>query len=688
MSNKKLSLELLLKLTEQATGPLKKVMQGSQSTSKALAAARDQLKALQRQQSDIKGYRTANIEIVKQNRALRDHKATLADSTGKLEQQQQVHSNLRANLRQSEKQYRHLTKAMFAGKGESEEFRDQLQRAQITLTSQQQAFERSTSAIKKYRGRIYHANNQITKLNKNQQRSKKNLDVYRDKLDQAGISTDQLRGKTRSLRQQQELANRTLEKQKTRLTAVAKLQQKLAKTRSAYQNVRGRAGSLAMQGSVAGAAGGYFFKTQFLDRAAEFETYRTTLETVEGSEAKASKAMNWVSDFTARTPFELAEVTEAYVKLRSYGLEPANGLLKTLGNTGSAMGKPMMQAVEAISDAITGENERLKEFGIIASKDAGDIIYEYTDRFGEQRQAVVDASNRKMIESTLTAIWNDKYAGAMDKQSRTWRGLVSNAADQWTRFTTMVMDQGLFDWMKGKLGGLMDQLNAMYADGRLQAWAETTGAKLMAFAEGAWQVGSAISSVTSSIASAVGGWENFIYLLAAIKLAPLVSSLFGLGGALLSVGKFALPLVATGLKAIWALMAANPIGLIVTAIVGAAALVYKYWEPIKEFFGGLWDSIFGEDSDKTPAVKVKQQLDNSNIDTSTLSAAAAMPLDTRAPLQAGGAASGGSLSIGQISVHAAPGMDEQALAMMVRSQIEQYDRQRAAGRRSSLSDYE
>ena len=33
------------------------------------------------------------------------------------------------------------------------------------------------------------------------------------------------------------------------------------------------------------------------------------------------------------------------------------------------MGKPVLQAVEAISDAITGENERLKEFGIKGSKD-------------------------------------------------------------------------------------------------------------------------------------------------------------------------------------------------------------------------------------------------------------------------------------------------------------------------------
>lgn len=37
----------------------------------------------------------------------------------------------------------------------------------------------------------------------------------------------------------------------------------------------------------------------------------------------------------------------------------------------------------------------------------------------------------------------------------------------------------------------------------------------------------------------------------------------------------------------------NPIGLAVTAIALAAYAIYKYWEPIKAFFTGLWDNIKG-----------------------------------------------------------------------------------------------
>ncbi|MDN2703460.1 phage tail protein [Janthinobacterium sp. SUN100] len=35
----------------------------------------------------------------------------------------------------------------------------------------------------------------------------------------------------------------------------------------------------------------------------------------------------------------------------------------------------------------------------------------------------------------------------------------------------------------------------------------------------------------------------------------------------------------------------NPIGIAVTVIAGAAFLIYKYWEPIKAFFSGLWSDV-------------------------------------------------------------------------------------------------
>ena len=155
------------------------------------------------------------------------------------------------------------------------------------------------------------------------------------------------------------------------------------------KNTTREAGILAGKLAVLGGAGLWFVKSQLVDTAAEFEKFKTVLETLEGSSAKAKISMDWVSDFAAKTPFELDQVMDSFVKLKSYGLDPTKGLLESLGDTASAMGKPIIQAVEAIADAITGENERLKEFGITSETRGNQTRYSYTDKSGAQRYKIV-----------------------------------------------------------------------------------------------------------------------------------------------------------------------------------------------------------------------------------------------------------------------------------------------------------
>lgn len=332
---------------------------------------------------------------------------------------------------------------------------------------------------------------------------------------------------------------------------------------SALGKVKDNVTGLATKMGVLGTAAGYLFKTQFLDTAAEFEKLQTVLKTLEGGNvAKAKQSFGWINDFAAKTPYDLKTVTEAFVRLRAYGIDPIKGdTLRSLGDTASAMGKDIMSAVEAIADAVTGENERLKEFGIKAAKEGGKIIYSYTDRAGKQRQKVVDASNRDLIRSTLTAIWNEKYAGAMEQQSRTWQGMMSNLGDQWTRFTARVMASGVFDWMKGKLGAFLEEINRAAEDGRLQMWAEQTGAAIKEFFTNAWELGKSIRDLAVSTAEFVGGWKNLGLILGAVALAPTIASVVQLG---IAIG---------GVLGPWGLLAA--------AVIGAFTALYKYREEIK-----------------------------------------------------------------------------------------------------------
>lgn len=53
----------------------------------------------------------------------------------------------------------------------------------------------------------------------------------------------------------------------------------------------------------------------------------------------------------------------------------------------------------------------------------------------------------------------------------------------------------------------------------------------------------------------------------------------------------AIPMLIAGIKGIGLALVSNPIGLIITAIVTGGILIMKYWEPIKGFFGSLWQGI-------------------------------------------------------------------------------------------------
>lgn len=352
-----------------------------------------------------------------------------------------------------------------------------------------------------------------------------------------------------------------------------------------FRAAAGEAGKLGVKIAALGGAGAWLFKRELLDTAAAFETFRTVLETTEGSAAKAQKSMNWISDFAATTPFDLQQVTESFVQLRAYGLDPTTGLLRTLGDTAAAMNKPIGQAVEAIADAVTGENERLKEFGIKASQSGDKIVYSYTAN-GKQMRAIAQANNRAMIQATLEGIWNDKFGGAMGRLSKTYNGMMSNLGDQWTRFKMLVMEAGAFDFIKGKLSDLLAKIDDMAASGKLRKLADSFGTKLVHGLKMAWHAGvalgkaiSVLGGIFSRVAAILGGWENLGIALASLIGTKLIVSL---GALTVSVVQFGIALATTPVG--WFLGA-------VAAIAVAGYAIYKNWSQIGAYFKRLWDGI-------------------------------------------------------------------------------------------------
>lgn len=239
-------------------------------------------------------------------------------------------------------------------------------------------------------------------------------------------------------------------------------------------------GAMAAVAGTAAAAGLAALGKGVISTSAQFEKYLTTLETIEGSPEKAKKSLDWVSEFATKTPFEVSEVMEAFVKLKAYGLDPMNGTLTSLGDTASAMGKSLDQAVEAFADAATGEFERLKEFGIKAKQKGEEVTFTWNENGKELNKTIKKTSTE--IGKFLNETFGRKFDGAMVRQSKTWNGMMSNLSDAWSNFQRRVGDAGFFEVAKSKLADMLDTIGRWADDGTLDrvAKALSTGLSRMA----------------------------------------------------------------------------------------------------------------------------------------------------------------------------------------------------------------
>ncbi|MCD9147827.1 phage tail tape measure protein [Pseudophaeobacter flagellatus] len=136
------------------------------------------------------------------------------------------------------------------------------------------------------------------------------------------------------------------------------------------------------------------------------------------------------------------------------------------------------------------------------------------------------------------------------------------------------------------------------------AFAETAATKIEAalpvvgqIVEGMARVSSEIGGVIATVADMVGGWENFGIVIGGVLAAKTIGSVLGFA---MSVGRLGLslfalsgafPAVISGVKLIGAALVANPIGLAVAAIAGAAVLIYQNWETVGPWFGELWGGV-------------------------------------------------------------------------------------------------
>ncbi|PKN97752.1 MAG: hypothetical protein CVU43_17015 [Chloroflexi bacterium HGW-Chloroflexi-5] len=338
---------------------------------------------------------------------------------------------------------------------------------------------------------------------------------------------------------------------------------------------------LMVVGSAAAAGFGALL-TSGIKANSNMEQYRATLETVMGDSEAAAKKLDWVKQFAAKTPFEIPELVESTVKLQAMGLE-AEKMLPIAGDMAAVFassGKTVGMATEAINDAMMGEFERLKEFGIKLKQ---------TD-FKEGGKY----AGKTYAEAIVEEVKNHNYTGAADKLSQTFSGRLSTLKD--TLMSALSTATGpLFDKIAVGMGNLITKIDELSANGTLQSWVNSATEGFNTF----WAIGETVfNGLTWAGRFIIDNWGLIGPIVAGVLASYLAYSaaipiIEGVKLAMLGWKTITTALAAEQ-GFLNAMMAANPIGLVVVAIgllVAAGYALYQNWDTVKTMAINLWNTI-------------------------------------------------------------------------------------------------
>ena len=187
--------------------------------------------------------------------------------------------------------------------------------------------------------------------------------------------------------------------------------------------------------------------SNFASVVTESERLKGSLKTMTGSTEDAAFAFAELEKFASQTPFTLDQSVEGFIKLKALGLDPSERALRSYGNTSAAMGKDMMQMIEAVADASTGEFERLKEFGIKASKEGDRVSLTF------QGMTTTIGNSSAEIQEYLLGIGETQFGSAMEDQMAALPGLLSNLSDNISGLFRKIGDVGGINLFAGAISG-------------------------------------------------------------------------------------------------------------------------------------------------------------------------------------------------------------------------------------------
>ncbi|MCE8028799.1 phage tail tape measure protein [Halomonas daqingensis] len=644
---KPLRMQVLLGAIDQATGPLRKITQGSDQTARALRASRDELRTLERAQRDMRGFTAL--------------KRSSEQTATALQAQQRQVRELTQQIRQADGPTRQLTRQRDAAIRKARELKQQYEGEQRELQRLRGSM-RDVSGVTGSLGnqqrelaqRVRNANqqleqhqNRLRRVAEQQRRAAQASQAYSQSMGRvnrmagvgaAGVGSGLAKGYA---------ASRLLTpgvswaEQMSTLQAVGRFSADDERYQALRAQSRELGGSTAFSATEVGAGQEFLLRAGMSAEAIQ-ASMRDVLDLALANNTELGRAADIASNIAGAFKIDLEQegsmsrvadilsgaASRANVNLEMLGetmkylggaedlnltMEQAAamaGLLGNIGIQGSQAGTTMRAMMNRLTAPTSTAAGLMESYGIQVAdvngnmRDMPDILRDINAATAElgnvERKEVLQRIFGAEAGSGMAELVNSMAAGELDQliaalgesygeNAEMARVMADNIGGDLKNMRSAWEEVGISvtDTNNGPLRELVQTVTRILrgVGDWIKANPELAGtiAKLAAGLIALVTIGGAI---TLSLASILGPLVMLRY-----GFALLAINGGGLIGTLVRLAGVAIPAVLAAVKGMAVFLATNPIGLAVAAIAAAVFLIIKYWEPISGFFRNLWNGV-------------------------------------------------------------------------------------------------
>jgi len=187
---------------------------------------------------------------------------------------------------------------------------------------------------------------------------------------------------------------------------------------------------------------------------AEFESLKLSLQQVYGSAQQGEEAFRQIQTFAQESPFQIKDLTKAFIQLKTAGIEPTKDLLNTFADASSVAVDSLgaFQAMVRITQRSAGGGLGLEELEQIS--DRGIPVYEIlAAKIGVTRDKISEmgktAEGSRKIMNALNEGMKEQFGGATALKMTTLNQKLSNMSDAFDTLADVIYsDAGLGGAMK------------------------------------------------------------------------------------------------------------------------------------------------------------------------------------------------------------------------------------------------